>query len=114
MAVGPSTIETSRALILPRTQESFTFESARLPPEDHIRSTRRQRRENALRESQEIARSEMARRRRRLGSLTPEQESTIETLLISTVKRVSEIVMAVQESFDSYPIEKKEKVNVTE
>ena len=39
-----------------------------------------------------IARAEMARRRRRLGALTREQEVAIETLLLTTVKRISELV----------------------
>jgi glutamyl-tRNA reductase len=44
----------------------------------------------ALRERfQEIARSEMARQRNRLGPLTPEQETAIEALLVSAVNKVS-------------------------
>ena len=40
----------------------------------------------------QIARAEMARRRRRLGALTPDQETAIENLLLSTVTRISELV----------------------
>ena len=39
-----------------------------------------------------IARAEMARGRRRLGTLTREQEVAIENLLLSTVNRISELV----------------------
>ncbi|MGI8897934.1 MAG: glutamyl-tRNA reductase [Pyrinomonadaceae bacterium] len=44
----------------------------------------------ALRQKlQDIARSEMIRQRNRLGPLTPEQESAIEALLLSTVNKIS-------------------------
>ena len=39
-----------------------------------------------------IARAEMARRRRKLGTLTRQQEVAIENLLLSTVNRISELV----------------------
>ena len=39
-----------------------------------------------------IARAEMARRRRRLGTLTRGQEVAIENLLLTTVNRISELV----------------------
>ena len=39
-----------------------------------------------------IARAELARRRRGLGTLTPRQEIAIENLLLSTVTRVSELM----------------------
>ena len=42
-----------------------------------------------LHDAEEIARAEMTRRRRRLGNLTQEQESAIETLLLSTVLKAS-------------------------
>jgi hypothetical protein len=53
-----------------------------------------ERSEVALLEMQDIALSELARRRRRLGNLTLDQELAVETLLISTVSRISEIVAA--------------------
>jgi hypothetical protein len=43
-----------------------------------------------------IARAEMARRRRQLGNLTPEQEMNIETLLILTANQVSKMVTAME------------------
>jgi hypothetical protein len=49
-----------------------------------------------LREMQIIARSEMARRRRQLGNLTPDQELAVEILLISAVSRISEVISTLQ------------------
>ena len=40
-------------------------------------------------EFQEVARNELARQRRRLGHLTPEQEQAVESLLLSTVNKIS-------------------------
>ena len=42
---------------------------------------------------QELARAEMARQRKRLGTLTPEQEAAIEALLMSTVNKISHPVL---------------------
>lgn len=48
----------------------------------------------ALRENlQNVARSEMARQRKRLGPLTKEQEAAIESLLISTVNKISHPIL---------------------
>ncbi len=48
----------------------------------------------ALREKlQEVARSEMARQRKRLGALTKEQEAAIESLLMSTVNKISHPIL---------------------
>ena len=48
----------------------------------------------ALRQKlQELARAEMARQRKRLGTLTPEQEAAIESLLMSTVNKISHPVL---------------------
>jgi glutamyl-tRNA reductase len=48
----------------------------------------------AMREKfQEVARSEMARQRNRLGVLTPEQEAAIEALLVSTVNKISHPIL---------------------
>jgi glutamyl-tRNA reductase len=41
----------------------------------------------------DIARSEMSRQRNRLGQLTPEQESAVEALLVSTVNKISHPLM---------------------
>jgi glutamyl-tRNA reductase len=42
---------------------------------------------------QDIARSELVRQRHRLGQLTPDQERAVESLLISTVNKISHPVM---------------------
>ena len=48
----------------------------------------------AMREKfQEVARAEMVRQRKRLGILTPEQEAAIETLLVSTVNKISHPIL---------------------
>jgi glutamyl-tRNA reductase len=48
----------------------------------------------ALREKlQDVARSEMARQRKRLGVLTPEQEAAVESLLMSTVNKISHPIL---------------------
>jgi hypothetical protein len=43
----------------------------------------------ALRRSQDIARAEFRKQRKRLGVLSAEQETAIEALLMSTVKKIS-------------------------
>jgi glutamyl-tRNA reductase len=48
----------------------------------------------ALRQKlQDLARTEMSRQRKRLGSLTQEQEAAIEALLMSTVNKISHPVL---------------------
>ncbi len=56
----------------------------------------------ALRQKlQDIARSEMIRQRNRLGHLTPEQESAVEALLLSTVNKISHpLIDRMRRSFD--------------
>jgi glutamyl-tRNA reductase len=39
------------------------------------------------------ARMELSRKRRRLGNLTPEQESAVETLLITTTNKISDFLI---------------------
>jgi glutamyl-tRNA reductase len=41
----------------------------------------------------EVARTELARQRKRLGVLTQEQESAIEALLMSTVNKISHPIL---------------------
>jgi hypothetical protein len=49
-------------------------------------------REPSMPDAREIAKAEMVRRRRRLGTLTRNQEIAIENLLMFTVNRISELV----------------------
>jgi glutamyl-tRNA reductase len=57
----------------------------------------------ALRQKlQDIARGELARQRQRLGELTPEQERAVETLLLSTVNKISHpIIHRLKSSYDA-------------
>ena len=48
-------------------------------------------RDAALCQAKAIARTELARRRRRLGELTREQEMGVEDLIMSTVTKVLEV-----------------------
>lgn len=50
---------------------------------------------DSCRRMQELAHSEMAKRRRRLGSLSPEQERALEALLETIVIRLSLMLSAV-------------------
>ena len=70
--------------------------------EDPILMVRRKRRTAALRDAKDIARAEMARRRRGLGTLTREQEIGVEDLMISTATKVAELVQ------DFWPIVSRE------
>jgi glutamyl-tRNA reductase len=52
-------------------------------------------------EFQDIARRELTRHRGRLGQLTPEQERAVESLLISTVNKISHpLVQQIERSFE--------------
>jgi glutamyl-tRNA reductase len=51
---------------------------------------------------QDIARSELSRRRNRLGPLTVEQEDAIEALLVSTVNKISHPLLShMRRSYDA-------------
>ena len=78
------------------TQESFMPDAATLERDHAPDAARPGGPESELRQMHLIARSEMARRRRRLGNLTPDQEMAVEKLLISTVSRISEIVASLE------------------
>lgn len=54
------------------------------------------------RKFQDVARSELARQRQRLGPLSPEQERAIEALLLSTVNKISHpIIHHLRRSYDT-------------
>jgi hypothetical protein len=78
------------------TQDSFMPDTVTLERDLVPDAARPEVPESELREMHHIARAEMARRRRRLGNLTPDQEFAVEKLLISTVSRISEIVAALE------------------
>jgi len=54
-------------------------------------------------DAKEIARAQLLRFRRRLGSLTPDQELQIEELVISTVKKISLVTERVMEALAKNP-----------
>jgi ribosomal protein S13 len=83
--------------------EPCTLEGEEVPQEVRTGVVSRELREVGLREAKEIARTEMVRRRRRLGNLTQEQEIVIEDLLMSTVTRISELAGRVMESWPLVP-----------
>jgi hypothetical protein len=51
----------------------------------------------------EIARTQLARRRRGLGTLTQEQETALEDLLVRTVNKVSKLAGQILESWAAVP-----------
>ena len=71
--------------------------------EDRIDAVSREPGDAALQKALEIARTELARRRRGLGNLTQEQETVIEDILIRTVNRVSELAGRILESWPAVP-----------
>ena len=57
----------------------------------------------ALSDANDVARTQLMRFRRRLGSLTHEQERQIENLLISTVSKISLVAAGVMEAMTKNP-----------
>jgi hypothetical protein len=91
-----ATAESSQTVVVSGKQKEFVFDGATLERDQVPEATGLERTESKLREMQDIARSEMSRRRRRLGNLTPDQEMAVEKLLSSTVSRILEIVVALE------------------
>jgi hypothetical protein len=91
-----ATAENSRTVVVSGKQRTIVFDGATLERDQVPEATVLERTESKFREMQDIARAEMARRRRRLGNLTHDQELAVEKLLISTVSRISEIVAALE------------------
>lgn len=58
----------------------------------------------ALSDANDVARTQLIRFRRRLGSLTHEQELQIENLLISTVSKISLVTAGVMEAMTKNPL----------
>jgi hypothetical protein len=77
---------------------SRTLEGEKVRQEDRTDVINRQPGDAALQKALEIARTELARRRRGLGTLTQEQETVIEDLLFRTVSKVSELASRILES----------------
>ena len=64
----------------------------------------------ALSDANEVARTQLIKFRRRLGSLTHEQELQIENLLISTVSKISVLTAGVMEAMTKNPLTKLESL----
>ena len=64
----------------------------------------------ALTDANDVARTQFLRFRRRLGSLTHEQERQIENLLISTVSKISLLTAGVMEAMTKNPLTKLESL----
>jgi hypothetical protein len=64
----------------------------------------------ALSDANDVARTQFLRFRRRLGSLTHEQELQIENLLISTVSKISLLTAGVMEAMTKNPLTKLESL----
>ena len=60
----------------------------------------------ALSDANDVARTQLIRFRRRLGSLTHEQERQIENLLISTVSKISLLTAGIMEAMTKTPLTK--------
>jgi hypothetical protein len=75
-----------------------TLHGETVPQADEFGVVRRARRQTALSEAKVIARAELARQRKRLGTLTREQEVEVEKVLMSTVTKVSELTGRIMDS----------------
>ena len=97
MDIGSATAETPGSTNFISVPGSRTLEGEKVRQEDRT-DVAHQQPADALQKALEIARTELARRRRGLGNLTQEQETVIEDLLIRTVNRVSELAGRILES----------------
>ena len=75
------------------------LEGEKVRQEDRADVVNRDPGDAALQKALEIARTELARRRRGLGNLTQEQETVIEDILIRAANRVSELAERILESW---------------
>jgi predicted nuclease with TOPRIM domain len=91
-----ATAESSQTVVVSGTQTSFVGDGAALERDQVPEAAELEGTESKLREMQDLARAEMARRRQRLGNLTPDQELAVEKLLNSMVSRILEIVAALE------------------
>ena len=104
MNIGLPTSEITGGANFISVPGSLTLERERVRQEDRADVVNRQPGDAALQKALEIARTELARRRRGLGNLTQEQETVIEELLFRTVSKVSELAGRILESARSIPV----------
>lgn len=98
MDIELQTVEVPSGASLFSAPDRCTLQEDNIPQEHQTSAISQAPTETSLREAKEIARAEMARRRRHLGKLTREQEIGLENLVMSTVTRISELVERVLES----------------
>jgi hypothetical protein len=98
MDIGLPTNETPGGMSCLPAPGSRTLEEEKVRQEDGADVFNRHPGDAALQKALEIARTELARRRRGLGNLTQEQETVIEDLLFRTVSKVSELAGRILES----------------
>ena len=103
MDIGLPTTETPGGVNFLSAPGSRTMEAENVRQEDSADVVNRQPGDAALQKAVEIARTELARRRRGLGNLTQEQETVIEELLFRTVSKVSELAGRILESRPAVP-----------
>lgn len=103
MDIGLPTTETPGGVNFLSAPGSRPLEGQKVRQEDSADVVNRQPGDAALQKALEIARTELARRRRGLGNLTQEQETVIEDLLFRTVNRVSELAGRILESRPAVP-----------
>ena len=103
MDIGLPTTETPGGVNFLAAPASRTLERGKVHQEDSADVVNRQPGDAELRKALEIARTELARRRRGLGNLTQEQETAIEELLFRTVSKVSELAGRILESRPAVP-----------
>ena len=103
MDIGLPTAETPGGANFLSALGPSTLEGEKVRQEDRADVVNREPVDASSQKALEIARTELARRRRRLGKLTQEQETVIEDLLIRTVNRVSELTGRILESWPAVP-----------
>ena len=103
MDIGLPTTETPGGVNFLSTPRSRTLEGDKVRQEDSADVVNRQPGDAAFQKALEIARTELARRRRGLGNLTQEQETVIEDLLFRTVSKVSGLAGRILESRPAVP-----------
>ena len=103
MDIGLPTTETRGGVNFLSAPALRTLEGEKVRQQDRADVVSRQPGDVALQKAWEIARTELARRRRGLGNLTQEQETVIEDLLFRTVSKVSELAGRILESRPAVP-----------
>ena len=103
MDIGLPTTETPGGVNFLSAPGSRTLEPKKVRQQDREGVVSREPEDAALQKDLEIARTELARRRRGFGNLTQEQETVIEDLLFRTVSQVSELAGRILDPRSAFP-----------